>query len=247
MLVLENTLPITSVVEIHTLSEQDKNQMFSLYSTYYCGCEERIFQADLENKNYVILLRDKGVIQGFSTLALYEEKYNGSLINVLYSGDTIIAKTYWGQPLLPKAWLQFAGKVAADSPEIPLYWLLIVKGHRTYRYLQLFSQNYYPRYNVETPHEIQEMIDYLASRRFREDYDPNKGLVYFSGPRSFLNPDLAAIPEKDNKRPEVQFFLSKNPNYAQGDEMVCLCKLSQSNLTRLSRKWFMEGAQPTLS
>ena len=247
MLVTEDTLSVTSVVEIPTLSDRDKHQMFSLYKTYYCNSDETIFQADLESKNYVILLRAKGIIQGFSTLALYEEEFEGSKVQVLYSGDTIIDRAHWGQPLLPKAWLQFAGKIAAETHEIPLYWLLIVKGHRTYRYLQLFSQNYYPCYNTETPLQIQKILSYLANQRFGKAYSPDKGLVCFPEPRSFLAPDLALIPEKDIKRPEVQFFLSKNPNYAQGDEMVCLCRLSPNNLTRLSLKWFMEGVEQSKS
>jgi hypothetical protein len=242
MPVIEDSLPVTSVLEITTLSDGDRRQMFSLYSAYYCNSNETIFQSDLASKSYVILLHDKAAIQGFSTLALYEEEFEGSPIQVIYSGDTIIDKAYWGQPLLPKAWLQFAGRIAAQTPEIPLYWLLIVKGHRTYRYLKLFSQNYYPRYNVETPLKIQKMLNHLASRRFGAAYNRDNGLVCFPEPRSFLTPDLALIPEKDIKRPEVQFFLSKNPDYAQGDEMVCLCRLSPNNLTRLSLKWFMAGA-----
>jgi hypothetical protein len=176
-------------------------------------------------------------------LALYEEEYQESPLRIIYSGDTIIDKAYWGQPLFAKKWLQLAGELTTYSPDVPLYWLLIVKGHRTYRYLQLFSQNYYPHYSKQTPPMVQDLMDHLASQRFGEFYKQNRGLVYFPEPRSFLCSELAVIPKKDLKRPEVQFFMSKNPNYTQGDEMVCLCELSQKNLTRFSRKWFLEGIQ----
>ncbi len=242
MLTSQQALPTTCVVPVSELSGTNQKQMYKLYQTYYCNSNESIFLADLQAKNHAVLLKDnQGVIQGFSTLALYEEEYRDSRLNIIYSGDTIVDKAFWGHPLLPKAWLQFAGKVAADSPDIPLYWLLIVKGHRTYRYLPLFSQNYYPRYNRKTPPDKQNLINHVATRRFKSAYDPASGLVVFPGPRSFLKPDLAEIPEKDIQRPEVQFFLSQNPHYAHGDEMVCLCELSTENLTRISRKWFMEG------
>lgn len=234
----------TSVVHINALSLCDKAQMYDLYCAYYTNSHSSVFLNDLAQKNYAILLRDDaGAIRGFSTLALDTEVYDNTVLKVLYSGDTIVDKTYWGPPLLPRAWLQFAGQLSVESPGVPLYWLLIVKGHRTYRYLQLFSKQYYPRYNVETPASVQNVMQALAVRRFGQAYNPSTGLVFFPEPRSALIPELAVIPEKDRGRPEVQFFLSRNPHYTQGVEMVCLCELSQKNLTRLSLKWFLEGVE----
>lgn len=243
MLTLENRLT-SSIVTINELSETDKNRMYLLYDAYYASSDRSTFWSDLSHKNYVILLRDTvGIIQGFSTLALYDENYEGAPIRVIYSGDTIIDKAYWGQNPFAKTWLQFAGYLTTQSPNIPLYWLLIVKGHRTYRYLPLFSKEYYPHFETPMPEEAQELLHFLAKRKFGSAYNETDGLVYFPEPRSYLTPELAEIPEKDINRPEVQFFLSKNPNYAKGDELVCLCKLSPSNLTRFARKWFLEGAQ----
>ena len=243
MLTLENRLT-SSIVTITELSESDKSRMYLLYDEYYASSNLSTFRTDLSHKNYVILLRDTaGVIQGFSTLALYDEIYLGSPIRVIYSGDTIIDKAYWGQNPFAKTWLQFAGYLTAKSPNIPLYWLLIVKGHRTYRYLPLFSKEYYPRFETPMPEEAQNLLNFLAKRKFGNAYNETSGLVYFPEPRSHLSPELSKIPEKDINRPEVQFFLSKNPNYAKGDELVCLCKLSPNNLTRFARKWFLEGSQ----
>lgn len=247
MLTQAQILPITSAVKITDLSSRDREQMFALYSAYYEGSNKAIFNKDLRNKNYVILLREQNLILGFSTLAVYQEIYQGKPVNVVYSGDTIVDKAHWGQPMLPKAWLQFMGSVLGESPDIPLYWLLIVKGHRTYRYLQLFSKEYYPRYDQKTPREMQDLMNHIATQHFGAAYEPETGIVRFSGPRSFLSKDLAIIPKKDIGRPEVQFFLSNNPHYAQGDELVCLCKLSPTNLTRVSLKWFMQGMQQAKS
>ena len=56
-----------------------------------------IFHRDLNNKDWIILLRDEhDRLQGFSTLALYETEFNGKPISVVYSGDTIIRREYWG-------------------------------------------------------------------------------------------------------------------------------------------------------
>ena len=39
----------------------------------------------------------------------------------------------------------------AQLPEQPLYWFLIVKGHRTYRYLSAFSVDFHPHWRTPMP------------------------------------------------------------------------------------------------
>lgn len=72
-------------------------------------------------------------------------------------------------------------------------------------------------------------------------YDAISGLVRFPEPRSYLNQELAAIPDKDSGRLDVQYFLSRNPQYYKGDELLCVCELKADNLTRLARQWFEAG------
>lgn len=233
------------IIPVHTVSESERAEMYGLYETYYDGSDPAIFQSDLALKDRVILLREPetGTIRGFSTLAVYVEHIGNQPVQVLYSGDTIIHRDYWGQNPFAQTWLRFAGTLHDDSPETPLYWLLIVKGHRTYRYLNLFAHEYYPHYDVPTPPEIQQLMDHLARQRFGNAYDSTDGIIRFPEPRSYLRRDLAEIPVKDVSRPEVRYFLSRNPNYNEGDELLCLCRLEPSNLTRFARQWFLEGAQ----
>lgn len=238
----------TSIVQIATLSAKDRNTMFQLYHCYYDGGEPSVFYRDLDAKDYSVVLRDaNGVIRGFSTLAVYSELCQGKAVRVLYSGDTIIEREYWGQNQFSKAWLELAGYLKEEAPHIPLYWLLIVKGHRTYRYLSLFSNEYYPRHNVDTPSEIQQLMDHLATQKFGQSYDAVSGLVQFPEPRSFLSKELAAIPDKDSGRPDVQYFLTRNPLYYEGDELLCLCELKPENLTKFARQWFEAGCRQKAS
>jgi len=231
-----------SVIDVSSLSDSDKGNMFKLYKFYYCGSVQSVFELDLNCKDYVVLLTDsEGKIRGFSTLAVYEEQFEKTPLKVLFSGDTIIDKAYWGKNDFAMVWLQLAGHIKQQTPNLPLYWLLIVKGHRTYRYLSLFSEEYYPRYDVGTPEAQQRIMDYLARQRFGKSYNPETGLVQFPEPRSFLNEDLVPIPQKNKARPYIQYFLSRNPDYARGDELLCLCELEPDNLTRFARKWFLEG------
>ncbi|HEY9683540.1 MAG TPA: hypothetical protein V6C89_19960 [Drouetiella sp.] len=237
----------TSIVDISTLNERDRATMFQLYHVNYDGGDAAIFYRDLDAKNCALVLRDESnIIRGFSTIVVYSETFNGKSVRVLYSGDTIIEPAYWGQNQMSRVWLELAGNIKMEAPDTPLYWLLIVKGHRTYRYLSLFSKEYYPRHDVETPPEMQSLMDHLAHQKFGDQYDAATGLVKFVEPRSFLNVDLAVVPEKDAERQDVKYFLSRNPQYYEGDELLCVCELSVSNLTRLARQWFESGQSHSL-
>jgi hypothetical protein len=217
--------------------------MFDLYAGHYKSVSRKLFLRDLANKDWVVLMRDgEGEIQGFSTLSLREfdaEEADGR-IRVLFSGDTVIDRAYWGTQALAFEWLRFAGKIKAREPT-PLYWLLISKGHRTYRYLSAFSLDYWPRHDRAIPVSVQQMKDRLAFAYFGHHYDSQRGIVVFKESRGELAPDLARIPPEDLLRPEVVFFLRSNPGYRRGEELVCLTELSPANLKPLAKRIFLAG------
>ena len=147
-------------------------------------------------------------------------------IRAIYSGDTIIERAYWGTQALAFTWLRFAGTVKAQVPDCPLYWFLIVKGHRTYRYLSAFSIDFYPHWQMPTPPWAQSIMTGLARRRFNDAYDAERGVVSFPQSRGHLRPVWAEIEPEEAARPDVAFFLRSNPGYVRGDELVCLTELS---------------------
>jgi len=148
------------------LSNDQIRNMFVLFNECY-EASFKIFQRDLSNKNWIILLRDtiSKSIQGFSSLAFYKSNMNSEEIGVVYSGDTIIRPDYWGTPELPRTWIRIVLEIGKTLPK-PLYWLLISSGYKTYRFLKVFYKEFYPRYDEPTPPEIQEIIDHLATERF---------------------------------------------------------------------------------
>jgi hypothetical protein len=66
----------------------------------------------------------------------------------------------------------------------------------------------------------------------------HKGILHFVESRGHLRESWAAIPEKDLRHEEVRFFLERNPGYKHGDELVCLCELTEDNLKPLSQRIF---------
>ncbi len=229
---------------VTALSEDQRKAMFALYSRYYEATSKGVFSHDLQDKDQALLLSDQeGVLRGFSTLKLLESDWQGCRCRIIFSGDTIVHHRFWGEQSLAFAWIRQAGSIWAEQPDTPLYWLLIVKGHRTYRYLQAFSRRYYPHWQSPTPAAEQGLMDQLGAELFGEDYDPASGVVHFPVSRGQLQAEWAEPPQEVQVRPEVQLFLQRNPGYRRGDELLCLTELHPDNLRPLARRLFLAGAQ----
>lgn len=237
-----------NVVACTTLSFDEVERMFSLYAASYRDTARARFLADLSDKTHCIVLRDgDGTIQGFSTLKLYETRWRETPIRVMFSGDTIIDPGHWGTQHLAFAWIRHAGEVRRAAPSVPLYWFLICKGHRTYRYLGAFARHYLPRAGASadgsdsSDANAQDLLDHLATERYGRAYNRASGILSFDVPQGRLSPELANVPDAHRRIGNVAYFLQRNPGYACGDELVCLCELSAVNLRPLARRLF-DGA-----
>jgi hypothetical protein len=227
------------VLDTASLDQAQRRAMFALFERYYEATSYPRFLADLADKSHVLLLRDEvGAICGFSTMALYERDFHGTRVRVLFSGDTVVEERHWGQQALAFAWLRFAGEVKAQQSDAPLYWFLISKGHRTYRYLAAFSREFYPAPNRATPSPTAKLMAFLARDRFGPAYDSAAGVLRFPKSLGHLRDTYAVVPEAHRRLPEVAFFLERNPGYAHGEELVCLCELTAENLQPIARRAF---------
>ena len=230
------------IVAVNTLSDKQRRMMYALYNSYYEGCNEALFQHDLSNKQWSIILSDKNdTIRGFTTLFVGEHVIAKQKIRSVFSGDTIIHHDFWGEQALPHVWCRFIGELKAQQPTTPLYWFLIVKGHRTYRYLRIFSKEFYPVYSKPTPEKIQCIMDQLGQDRFGDNYHAESGLIHFDKSHGYLKKQWSGIDSKSLKNRDVHFFLQRNPNYHTGDELVCLTELTEHNLQRYALTAFKEG------
>jgi hypothetical protein len=214
--------------------------MFRLFEHYYENVSFAAFQADLSKKQRAILLRSDGEIAGFTTLAISDRQDGNRPMRIVFSGDTIVRRDLWGSPTLTAAWIREIGRIAKSDPATPLYWLLIVKGHRTYRLLPAFGLRFIPHWE-DQDEELTHLRDALAAAMFEADYDRGAGLLRFNERKGNLRAEWAKPSERERRRADVDFFLKSNPGYVHGDELVCLCPLSPENMRPYARRLFAEG------
>jgi hypothetical protein len=239
----------SQLIPVGDLSLVDREAMYTLLNRHFVGVRSDVFGADLRQKNWVLLLRDgeSGELWGFTTFLIYQVQFGGELLNIVYSGDTIVDPNAWGSSMLPKAWLGAINQLRQDYPEGRFYWLLICSGYRTYRFLPVFAKTFYPRYDEVTPERDAALIQMLAAERFGELYNPMTGVVQLLHPQQ-LREGLSGIPEGRLSDPHIQFFAQHNPGADAGDELVCLTEVCEENLTSAGRRiWSATAKMTTLA
>jgi hypothetical protein len=231
------------VVPVTALHPTAVDEMWRVFSKYYVDVSRETFERDLSKKNDVILLVDSGdrSLQGFSTLQVYERAIDGRPFIAVFSGDTILEEAYWGQTALQKAFVRYVVMVKLRHPLRPVYWYLISKGYKTYLLLSRNFENYYPRHERPTPPFERAILDLLSRHQFGDAYVPEKGILEFSTCMGRLKPGVAPIDTGLLERPDIRFFVTKNPGHAKGDELCCLGAVDLGLVTRftsrLADKW----------
>lgn len=207
------------------------DDMFAILGAHFDGVSRSVFERDLSEKNWVILL-ENGNLLGFSTLDVYRS--HG--VSVVYSGDTIVDRSHWGSSALATTWARTVKHLRQQHPDDRMYWLLISSGFRTYRYLPTFWKEFSPRYDEPSRAAL---LDQLATERFGSAFQD--GIVRFEHPQR-LRPELCDVPEKRLVDPHIAFFLQSNPGHANGDELACLTEIATDNLTPAGRRmWETAG------
>lgn len=215
--------------------------MLDLLRAQFTGISAAQFRRDLDDKTWVILLCDDGgAVRGFTTLDCLEARFRGGPVTVVYSGDTVVDPGAAGSSALSRSWIGAVQLLRRLHPRGPLYWLLIVSGYRTYRFLPVYWKHFLPRFDEQDTPDSRALRDALATERFGPLYDRQQGIVRFPEPQ-VLRPPLRGIPESRLADPHVAFFAARNPGHERGDELVCLTELVRHNLTPAGLRMWNAG------
>ncbi|HZS07034.1 MAG TPA: hypothetical protein VFD58_19515 [Blastocatellia bacterium] len=226
-----------SVVRVTELTETDRAGMYGLLEMYFARTTRQQFDGDLAEKEWAILLRDSesGGVQGFSTLMRFSVEIENQPVVAFFSGDTIIAREYWGETTLPRLWGRHVFRLADEIHDARVYWFLICSGYKTYRFLPVFFREFYPHCERPMPAAIRQLLDTLGRLKFKNEYDAGRGVVRFAHATP-LHEGVADITEQRLRDPHVAFFARANPGHARGDELACLCEITRGNLTPAGRR-----------
>jgi hypothetical protein len=228
------------VFDLCDITDAMIEEMYTLMGTYYENVNRNRFYSDLKDKDKVLILFDEeNTIRGFTGIKAYDFEVGDVPVRLMFSGDTIIHQSYWGELQLPKLWINMVYSLRDKASRN--YWLLISKGYKTYRFLPVCFYNFYPRYDSETPDFEQRIMDTFGRSFYPQDYDPRTGVIYMRGKKDYLKQGVSDLTEHRLKDPHVEFFMNKNPGQAVGDELVCITELVLENIKPLGRRFLRGG------
>lgn len=218
-----------------------RRAMYRLLDSHFEGVTRDGFESDLHEKSHALLLLESGTLVGFTTLLIKRCTARTRPLTIVISGDTIVDPSAWGSLALLKAWLEAVIRLHSNVPGRELYWLLIVSGFRTYRCLPVVFGEYTPG-PQGAPLHLDRLRDDLAGEHFGDRFDRQRGIVKLNTPQS-LRSHLRDVPEQRQLDPHVRFFLNRNPGHEQGDELVCLTRIAEDNLTPVGRRLWPSSAR----
>lgn len=208
-------------------SQEEVSVMYRLMAEFYEDTDERVFLRDFYDKDYCLALyHETAGLVGFTTQKVMEIDVDGRIIHGIFSGDTIIHKSHWGDIELFRVWADFWFRYAEKYDEF--YWFLICKGYKTYCILPLFWDEFYPRFNRETPENIQKIIDAYAGKLYPDEYDKTDGVIKYSHIKDKLRSGVADVGEHEMKNKDIAFFCEKNPDYILGNDLACIARIDKS-------------------
>ena len=224
----------TYISSTRNVSDQNREDLYGLFQQFYANTSWARFISDLSNKHWLIRMIDNDRLVGFSTQQLLELSWNGGVVRFLFSGDTIVHPDYWNQSRLAGAFGHLFLHIEAEA-RTPLYWFLISKGFRTYRFLPVFFCRFYPHYSGSEA-DLKPLLDTVAEFMFKAAYNKRTGVIEADPAKDHLIRSLAEIPSARQSNPHVLYFQRVNPSHAAGSELACLAPLSRSNLTRCGER-----------
>lgn len=222
-------------VQVSALDRQTIAAAFALFHAAYEGADRLRFERDLSEKQHVILLfdRETRLLRGFSTVLVRRIDSPAGRATVVFSGDTVIDRAYWGQKQLQLAFARLLVALKMRAPFQPLYWFLISKGYRTYLLLANAFPRAIPRLDRPEDDGLRQVLDTLATERFGSDYDASRGLVRYAVPHEHVREGVAPLTDTALRNPHVRFFTERNPGHGDGDELACLADVRLRDLARV--------------
>ena len=166
--------------KINKLSLSTVLEMHGVFMKYYHNCDFQSFIEDMNKKTGVIILRENETrkIVGFSSWKELNIIDKGKRLVGVFSGDTILEKKYWGNKELHKKFVRTLFKIKVKNPRVPVFWLLISKGYKTYLLLANNFPVYYPDYKGRGEY-LSGVVDSYCECLYPSYYDSDKKLLDF--------------------------------------------------------------------
>src|SRR6185436_15252171 len=150
------------------------------------------------------------------SLDVYRTRFEGRESIIFFTSSVVIEQAYRGRNLVVRTGLRMMLREKLRRPWQPAYWFFDTFSYKSYLLLPRNLATFWPRRDRPTPPSVARFVDFLARRRYGDDWAPETGVVRRSGHKR-LRATTAPIESGDLADPDVRFFEAANPGHRDGD------------------------------
>jgi hypothetical protein len=228
-----------AVIDVKNLTAEQRRGMLELLQSCYANVSESQFNRDLDEKEWVVLgTDDTSEVWCFTTMRRLRVNVDGERIMALYSGDTASrpdtrgAATAAGIRLLVRKMFHEVTLNASNADRI--FWFMISSTFKSYRLLPMIFRDYAPGVERKMSGAETRIVVELSKVKGLS-FNPASGIVRLENPS--IPRALSNEPEREgDDDPHARFFRSANPGANEGDRLVSLIRLTETNLTPLGER-----------
>jgi hypothetical protein len=213
-------------------SVDEKETFYRLICQCFLGVSWHDFMRDFQEKDAVMILRkehNEGEIVGWSTLMVLTLALPTTEVKAVFSGDTVVLPAYRSGIGLGVELSRYFMQTREQFPQHTVYYILISKGWRTYKIMPFFFKEFSPCHDKPTSPYDKAVMDAFGKKKYPSHYNFDTGVITLSS-QKLMPESIDAIPTKIDDH--TQFFLHSNPGYLDGDELVCVGRISPDNFTQ---------------
>lgn len=227
------------VCKTHLLDEVSISQLYSfLKSMMDSDITMAQFHLVLLSYKFVVLCRERmdGSLRGAMLLGVDHKENCGKKCTVFRIGLAFFQKFYQGGPLLYYVVAYHVLWELLFHPFTPVYITGKAFSYKSYVTMANNLNNFYPRYDAETPSFEQKLINEFASsvKSADEVFDPKRCVLErtLSAMKEFVAPIL----KHDLANPHIAFFQETNPGWKQGHQLIVIGQVKLSDFLSLVLK-----------
>jgi hypothetical protein len=218
---------------VDQIEESLIQEMWALYQKFYCYSEEYFRERIPTRNTHFAFFYDGDSLVGFTGLRINRIKPNGKRVLLLYFGQAAIEPAYRGKNLLRRMSIKIGMKYILDLIFSNGYCWMDAVSFKSYLFFAKSMAEFYPSRHEPTPPQEREVICQIGNTYYKDAFNPALGTV--EKEVNFVTDPSAVITERHLSSPDIRFYASVNPGYAQGHGLITVVPMSFKNLFHVVR------------
>jgi len=216
-----------------TTAKLHREKMWELYSRYY-NADKKAFFHRFQSNDYYAFYTDRNELIGFTGFRTKLVKTPQGTVQTLYIGQTVIDQLYRGNSLIPRTCCRIFAQLFLRRPFCPIYVWCDALTYKPYLLFANALSDYYPHRNKVKSPKIKSLIDQLGQHYYGANYCTEHGTVrkavnVIDDPTALIHPEL-------RQHPDIDFYATTNPRYAEGHGLITLAPITLRNFYCLLKK-----------